>query len=184
MRITGGIHRSRKLDTPKNDLVRPTSDKVRQAVFNMLNARGLVQDLIVIDAFCGTGALGLEALSQGASYCTFFDLNKTSFELCKGNIQALKEEKRSNLILKNATNLPENLEKAIKADLVFLDPPYNKDLVPQAIASLQSNNWLSKNCFFVIEMAKPENLFCNMIDIENEKIYGDTKIILASLKDV
>ncbi len=184
MRITGGIHRSRKLETPKGDAVRPTSDKVRQAVFNMLNSRGLVQDAIVIDAFCGTGALGLEALSQGAAYCTFFDLNKTSFQLCKNNIQALREEARSNLMLKNATNLPENLNEKIKADLVFLDPPYSKDLVPQAIESLRSNNWLSQDCFFVIEMAKSETLICENIQIENEKIYGDTKIILASLNNV
>ena len=69
MRIVGGKHRSRTLFTPKDNAVRPTSDKVRQAVFNILNSRGLVVDAIVIDAFCGTGALGLEALSQGAKQC-------------------------------------------------------------------------------------------------------------------
>ena len=66
MRIVAGKHRRRTLFTPDGDAIRPTSDRVRQAVFNVLNARGLIVDAIVIDAFCGTGALGLEALSQGA----------------------------------------------------------------------------------------------------------------------
>ncbi len=181
MRITGGIHRSRKLETPKGDAVRPTSDKVRQAVFNMLNSRGVLNDAVVIDAFCGTGALGLEALSQGASHCTFFDKNKSSVTLCKSNVAALKEEDRSKIILQDATKLKERSEEIRPANLVFLDPPYHQDLISKAITSLKDNNWLSKECFFVIETAKDENFICEMVEIMNEKIYGDTKIILAIL---
>lgn len=182
MRITGGIHRSRKLETPKGDAVRPTSDKVRQAVFNMLNSRGVLQDAVVIDAFCGTGALGLEALSQGASHCTFFDKNKSSVQLCKSNVAALREEERSKIILQDATKLKQRSDNIKTASLVFLDPPYHQNLVQQSIKSLSENNWLDDDCFFVIETAKDEGVFCDNIENVNEKIYGDTKIILAILK--
>lgn len=181
MRITGGHHRSRKLETPKGDAVRPTSDKVRQAVFNMLNSRGVLQDAVVIDAFCGTGALGLEALSQGASYCTFFDKNKSSVQLCKSNVAALREEGRSKIMLQDATKLRERSDSATAASLVFLDPPYHQDLVQKSIKSLSENNWLDDDCFFVIETAKDESVMSDKIEIINEKTYGDTKIILAIL---
>lgn len=182
MRITGGLHRSRKLETPKGDAVRPTSDKVRQAVFNMLNSRGVVWDAVVIDAFCGTGALGLESLSQGAAHCTFFDKNKNSVMLCKSNIAALQEEERSKVLFQDATKLRLRPDNAKSATLVFLDPPYHQDLVPQSIKSLIENQWLEEDCFFVIETAKDESVICDNIEIVNEKIYGDTKIILAILK--
>lgn len=183
MRITGGTHRSRKLETPKSDAVRPTSDKVRQAIFNMLHSRGVVHDAIIIDAFCGTGALGLEALSQGAAHCTFLDKDKKSIALCKANVTALGEDERSNIIFQDSTKMkpcPDNIETA---SLVFLDPPYQKNLVPMALQSMHENNWLSEDCFFVIETAKNEDIFSDLIQIENEKIYGDTKITLARLND-
>lgn len=180
MRITGGIHRSRKLETPKNDAVRPTSDKVRQAIFNMLNARCLVQDAIVIDAFCGTGALGLEALSQGAHHCTFFDKNKSSIYLCQANIEKLKEEDRSVIIMGDVTNIKECPDQNPKASLVFLDPPYNQNFISKTIESLKNKNWLSQDCFFVIEAAKNELINLEYLKIQNEKIYGDTKVILSS----
>ncbi len=182
MRIVGGIHRSRKIETPKNDLVRPTSDKVRQAVFNMLNARGVVIDAVVIDAFCGTGALGLEALSQGAAYCHFFDKNKSSVDLCRSNLKKLSEETRAKITLMDTTKLKERSKETPKADLVFLDPPYHQELIPKAIKSLYQGDWLSGECVFVLEMAKDENFTGTDIIILNEKIYGDTKIILASKK--
>ena len=182
MRITGGIHRSRKLETPKGDAVRPTSDKVRQAVFNMLNSRGVVQDAVVIDAFCGTGALGLEALSQGAAQCTFFDKDKNSIQLCKINISALGEEERSVVMFQDSTKLKQRPEAVAQVNLVFLDPPYNKNLLPLAIQSLLDNHWLSDDAFFVIETSKNEKFSSENVEIINEKIYGDTKIILAELK--
>lgn len=181
MRITGGTHRSRKLETPKSDAVRPTSDKVRQAIFNMLHSRGVVHDAIVIDAFCGTGALGLEALSQGAAYCTFFDKDKKSIALCQANVSALGEGEKSKIMFQDSTKMKPCLDSSQAASLVFLDPPYHKNLVPMAIQSMDENNWLSEDCFFVIETAKNEDMSSNLIQIENEKIYGDTKITLARL---
>jgi 16S rRNA (guanine966-N2)-methyltransferase len=179
MRIVGGVHRSRKIETPKNDAVRPTSDKVRQAVFNMLNARGAVMDVVVIDAFCGTGALGLEALSQGASYCYFFDKNKSSTDLCRTNIQNLDEAERAKVTLVDSTKLKHRANETLAANLVFLDPPYHQDLIPKAIEALLQGGWMAQECVLVLEMAKDEIFVPTGTSILNEKIYGDTKIILA-----
>jgi 16S rRNA (guanine966-N2)-methyltransferase len=182
MRITGGIHRSRKLETPKGAAVRPTSDKVRQAVFNMLKSRDVLADAVVVDAFCGTGALGLEALSQGAAHCIFFDSNKNSVQLCKINVEALKETERSHILFQDSTKLKMRSGDMPKADLVFLDPPYNKNLIPLAVQSLHDGDWLSDDAFFVMEVDKNEKVTSDIIHITDEKIYGDTKILLGFLK--
>jgi len=180
MRITAGSHKGRRLETPKGRDVRPTSDKIRAAIFNALNSRGLILDAVVLDAFCGTGALGIEAISQGASHCTFFDKARSSIDLCKANIQNLELTDQSQFILSDATKAKEN--EGAKADLVFLDPPYNKNLSAPTIEHLKANNWLSDDCFFVIETDKKEEIESDLITIETTKIYGDTKIIFANLK--
>lgn len=181
MRITAGSHKGRRLETPKGRDVRPTSDKIRAAIFNALNSRGLIIDAVIIDAFCGTGALGIEALSQGASHGIFFDKARSSIDLCKTNIQNLELKEQSKIILSDVTKAKEN--EGTKADLVFLDPPYNKNLVVPAIEHLKKNNWLSHDCFFVIETDKKEEVQSNLITIETTKIYGDTKINFATLNN-
>lgn len=183
MRICAGKHKSRPLASPKDNAVRPTSDKIRQAIFNMLNARGLVVDAIVIDAFCGTGALGLEALSQGASHCVFFDKSKESIALTKQNIVTLKEEIACEVFVQDVTKAKPRPEKLSPASLVFLDPPYHQDLMSGAINSLIESGWLNNDVYIVMEMAKDENISHQKIEMMVEKIYGDTKIGLAQLKN-
>jgi 16S rRNA (guanine966-N2)-methyltransferase len=182
MRIVAGKHRRRMLFVPEDKDIRPTSDKVRGAVFNILNARGLVVNEVVIDAFCGTGALGLEALSQGASYCTFFDKSKKSVRLCEKNILAFNEQKQSELRLADVTTLGKCPEDRQPARLVFIDPPYHQDLVTPAIESLIEERWVDNQVWFLIETAKDEMISCPSILVELEKTYGDTKITLARLK--
>jgi 16S rRNA (guanine966-N2)-methyltransferase len=179
MRITAGTHKGRRLETPKGRDIRPTSDKIRAAIFNALNARGLLIDALVIDAFCGTGALGIEALSQGAAQCIFFDKAKSSIDLCKANIQNLDLVAQSKIILSDVTRVKSNEDRS--ADLIFLDPPYNQNLVMPAIENLKEKNWLNKNCLFVIETDKKEDIESDLITIETTKIYGDTKIMFARL---
>ena len=180
MRITGGFHCSRKLDTPINDAVRPTSDKVRQAIFNMLQARDVLDDAVVIDAFSGTGALGLEALSRGASHSIFFDKSKESYTLTRRNIEVLKEEERTHAFLQDVTKVKEREYTIPQSSLVFLDPPYRKDLVPQAVEALLTGGWLEEGAVLVIETARDEKIQSLLINIESEKIYGDTKLMIAS----
>ena len=92
MRIVSGLYGGRKIQAPKGRMVRPTTDKVRGAVFNMLQSRGLVDDAVVLDAFCGTGGMGLEALSRGAHSCTFVDSARDSLVCVKENISSLGAE--------------------------------------------------------------------------------------------
>lgn len=103
MKISGGHLRGRSLKPPKGRDIRPTSDKVRQAIFNMLNARGGVAGARVLDAFCGSGALGLEALSQGADFCHFWDTSPASVALCRENVALLQLEECSKISLQDAT---------------------------------------------------------------------------------
>lgn len=175
MRIVAGTHRSRILEAPKNNDIRPTSDKVRGALFNMLNSRGAVKDAIVMDVFCGSGALGLEALSQGAAFCTFIDKNRPSVDLTKRNIAALKEDTRSQSILADGTRMPVRPEDILPASLVFLDPPYGKDLVLPTLQSLAAQGWMEDGCICVIEesspIAPPDHF-----EMLAQKEYGDTYI--------
>lgn len=181
MRITGGIHRSRKLETPKSDAVRPTSDKVRAALFNMLNSRGLVRDAIVLDAFCGTGALGLEALSQGAAQAIFIDKAKSSIDLVRQNIENLGTDDQSRVLFQDSTKIKQRPDDITQVDLVFLDPPYRKGMVEKSIQALKAGNWLKPDSFFVIETAKEEDIVLDGLNIVHEKVYGDTKILFAEL---
>lgn len=176
MRITGGTHRGRVLISPKGQAVRPTSDKIRQSIFNMLRGEGLIEDARILDLFCGTGALGLEALSQGAKYCLFVDSAKTSINLAKQNAKALNLEGQTEFLLKDAAKI--NLAEPV--DLVFMDPPYHKNLAQKAIENLSKSAAISGETFFVIETEK--NASIDNLKIESQKIYGDTMITLGRIK--
>lgn len=181
MRIVAGLHRGRTLKTPQNSEIRPTSDKVRQALFNALNSRGVVVDAVVLDAFCGTGALGLEALSQGAAETLFMDVAKTSLGLAEENAGLLKELPRSKFFLKDATSPGKKPEAVPPATLVFLDPPYHKNLVPQAFAGLVTERWLADGAIVVVETELGADLSGIPADILFEKTYGDTVITVFSV---
>lgn len=179
MRIVAGKHRGRILNSPDNNLIRPTSDKVRLALFNALNSRGAVVDAVVLDAFCGTGALALEALSQGASQAILIDQAKASLELAKKNADMLKETENCVFILKDATKISMRPDGQARATLCFLDPPYRKDILPAILQSLKANDWLDEECLIVAEMEKDYEL--RDFKIESEKIYGETKILIGRL---
>lgn len=182
MRITGGEFGGRIIEAPKGRYIRPTSDKVRLAIFNMLNNRGLVEDAVVIDAFCGTGALGIEALSWGAAQCLFIDKSRDSLDLAKRNCTTLKIENVS-FLLKDSVKMAPKPESVPAATLVFLDPPYRKDLVPQSLESLSRNGWLSQIGHSILceteAQADLGALTQAGYDILATKDYGDTRVVLA-----
>ena len=160
MRIIAGRHRGRVLRAPEGEATRPTADRVRQALFDMLwhaawGGRMAVQDQLVLDAFAGTGALGLEALSRGADHCTFIEKDRGALAVLRANIAACREDPRSAVLAADATRPP---RAHVPCGLVFLDPPYGKELVPRALAALQAAGWIAPGALIVAETAAGEAL--------------------------
>lgn len=183
MRITGGQFRGRTLAAPPDARVRPTSDKVRQAIFNILahNDFGTgfsVAGARVVDLFAGTGALGIEALSHGARLCLFVDDAVESRALIRANVEALQLTGVTKIWRRDATQLgPVPAGSGGPFDLVFLDPPYRKALAPAAMASLAEGKWLAPGALLIAETAEDEPLptspHLRMLD---SRIYGDTRV--------
>lgn len=176
MRITGGTHRGRTLFGPGDDTIRPTADKVRQAIFTMLNARGAVAGAVVLDAFCGTGAMGIEALSHGAARSFFFDKSSAAVALCRRNLVRMGFEQTGAVSLRDAL-APGPAEAA--ADLIFIDPPYHKNLALPALQALHDRGWVAPGAWIVVETALKDDLEWPGMEIMVEKRYGDTRIRIA-----
>ena len=184
MRITGGIYGGRTLVAPADARVRPTSDRVRQAVFNILahNDFGMGFTLAsarAADLFAGTGALGIEALSRGASFCLFVDDSAESRGLIRENIEALSLTGASKIWRRDATQLgPMAAGAGGPFDLVFLDPPYRKGLIAPALASLHDGGWLAERAVLIVETAEDDPIpSVDGFSIHDERVYGDTRVL-------
>ena len=182
MRIVGGRLRGRALVTPKDANVRPTSDRVRESIFNILEhgIEGLAIDGInVLDLFAGTGALGIEALSRGAAQGVFVDHAATSRALLQENFQALGLGGVATIFRRSAVDLGAAYRK-LSFQLVFADPPYGKGLAEQAIAAAIANGWLSDGAVIVIEEDADAEIVwptgCQAID---QRKYGGTQVLIA-----
>jgi len=174
MRIIGGTCRGHPLKTPQGQDIRPTTDKVRLAIFNALFSRGAVVDAHVLDGFCGTGALGLEALSQGASSAFFCDVSRVSLSLAQDNARALKLDKATIFKQEDVTKIGTRPQATEKFDLVFLDPPYRKNLIEPAITNLKQGDWLNDGAWIVLESEKEWRCPSAFGAIDFEKSYGET----------
>ena len=177
MRIIAGKHRGRTLLSPKDKGIRPTSSKMRESVFNILISMGCIEDAKVIDLCCGTGALGIEALSRGASRVVFIDGSSEHLKLAWQNICYLKEEEKSILIRAKAEDLPKAKDQY---NLVFIDPPYFKKVADKALTSLIDKEWLAEKAIIVVEQAKIEDLAFSPEYYQEitTRIYGNSKITL------
>lgn len=163
MRIIAGKHKGRKIEFPRDavNIIRPTSDFARQAIFNILihGAHGLnghtFEDKNVLDLFCGTGAFGIEALSRGAARVTFVDSAREAIATVKYNVERVGETAQADFIQADATQLG----RAPRAyDLVFLDPPYFSKLLAPSLKNLHAGGWLAKGGIVVIEHDAKEAL--------------------------
>lgn len=121
MRVVAGELRGRRIESPSGDATRPTTDKVREAVFNALGSLGAVEGARVLDLFAGTGAMGIEALSRGASHCTFIEKDKNALATLRENIRNLGLEQRTNVVTGDANSA---MVASHGADIVVADPPY------------------------------------------------------------
>jgi 16S rRNA (guanine966-N2)-methyltransferase len=202
VRITGGKLGGRRLVAPDDARVRPTSDRTRQAMFNILEHRdfGLdftLENIAAADLFAGTGALGIEALSRGARFCLLVDNDAESRALIRENVEALGLTGVTKIWRRDATDLgplgggglPREVgtgsRQAIRPNkeaaggpfgLVFLDPPYRKNLIPPALKSLKDGGWLTPNALLVAETSKGEKMETEGFTILDSRNYGETEI--------
>jgi 16S rRNA (guanine966-N2)-methyltransferase len=181
VRIVGGRFKGRSLVTPKTWAVRPTSDRLRETLFNVLAHAydDPVEDARVLDLFAGTGALGFEALSRGASYVLFVDDSAEGRGLVRANIDTLGVAGITKVFRRDATRLgPAHPNQPFS--LVFCDPPYGKGLATPALAGALSGGWLAPGALCVVEEAmEAEVTLPPGFELVEERAYGDTKVLFA-----
>src|ERR687894_2951721 len=155
MRIVGGRWRGRSLAGPKSDAIRPTSDRLRETLFNILQHSydDPIEGARVLDLFAGTGAMGLEALSRGAAFALFVDDGAQARGLIRENVETLGLGGATRLFRRDATRMGAAAPNA-PFSLVFCDPPYGKDLAPRALRSCADGGWLSPGALVVVEEAQ------------------------------
>lgn len=181
MRIVAGKFKGRTLASPKDRSIRPTGDRVREALFNIL-AHGIdgfeIEGARVLDLFAGTGALGLEALSRGAKYCLFIENSASARALIRTNVEALNLTGVTRIWRRDASALGPagNMEPF---DLVFADPPYGQGLSQKALGAALDNNWVRTGGIVVVEESagsfvdEPEGY-----EELDRRAYGDTEILV------
>lgn len=182
MRVVGGMHRGRALATPQHDGLRPTSDRVRESVFNIL-LHGVpdfsLEGARVIDLFAGTGALGIEALSRGAAYCLFVEEAPEARALIRTNIEALHLTGTTRIFRRDATDLGPagNMEPYA---LAFLDPPYGKGLGEKGLIALRDGKWLVPGAVVVLEERENSEITLPEGFTEfDRRSWGDTQAIFV-----
>lgn len=181
MRIVGGRHRGRPLEAPDGLAVRPTADRTRESMFNILcqgklaeNGNPLI-DAQVLDAFAGTGALGLEALSRGAARVTFMENQAASLKACRANVKSLGEDASSDILQGDVLRPP---PAKAPCDIVLMDPPYNQDLPRPAIVALNAAGWIAPAALVVVELMAQESFEVpeGFEELDNRK-YGKARLI-------
>ncbi|MEM9667724.1 MAG: 16S rRNA (guanine(966)-N(2))-methyltransferase RsmD [Pseudomonadota bacterium] len=180
MRIVAGKFKGRQLVTPKGRNTRPTSDRTREAVFNILaHAEWAppIEGARVLDGFAGSGALGFEAMSRGARFCLFIDVAGAARAAIRTNAEAMSLFGVTRIHRRSADalgDMPANLGKPF--DLVFLDPPYDHGLVLPTLASLQTGSWLSDNAALVVETGRDEDIDFDGWQVCDVRTYGAAKV--------
>ncbi len=175
MRIVAGKYRGKKLYTPEGKDVRPTSERAREAVFNILNSRrgNDYSDIKLADIFAGTGAFGLEAISRGVAEVTFVDINTN---LVQKNAKMFeKEQNKIKIIKASVLNLP---VARTKFNMVYMDAPYDKGLTEVALEQLVAKNWLEEKALCIVEVKQNERFeISDDFDLIDERAYGLAKIL-------
>ena len=179
MRVVGGRLKGRNLVSPSSREIRPTADRLRESVFNILvhGYGNPVQGARVLDLFAGTGALGIEAISRGASFGLFIDNGAEARALLRNNVEALGLGGVTKVFRRDATNLgPAHPLEPFA--LVFLDPPYAKGLAEKALASLRDGGWLTPAALLVVEEAKAAAFAApDGFEELERRVYDDTEFV-------
>jgi len=178
MRIVGGRNRGRRLAAPAGLTARPTADRARQALFDVLAHGDLValDGARVVDCFAGTGALGLEALSRGAAHATFIEADPRVLAILKANADSLGERGVA-VIGGDATRPP---PATAPCQLAFLDPPYGSGLAGPCLSALAGNHWLDAGALAVVEVAAKEPFVApDGFRVADERIYGAARLVFV-----
>ncbi len=179
MRIIAGDWRGRKLIAPKGDTTRPTADRTRETLFNMLNSRlGAFNDLAVADLFAGSGALGLEALSRGSGSCLFVEDDRDALKALKTNVAALETGRRATVQAGSVMSLG---PAKVPHDLIMLDPPYHSGAGVVALDRMVRLGWIGPATWIALETAFNEDVECKNLTIEIDRKVGKAKLTLLRL---
>ncbi|HUB62944.1 MAG TPA: 16S rRNA (guanine(966)-N(2))-methyltransferase RsmD [Methylocella sp.] len=183
MRIVGGSLKGRTLQGPASNAIRPTSDRLRETLFNILahSYDNPVESARALDLFAGTGAMGIEALSRGARFALFIDQSMEACAIIRANVEALGLTDTARILRRDMRKLGTAPEHE-QFDLVFVDPPYGKGLVTPALQALRGGGWLDKGALVLIEERATADV--DMPDgfaaIETRH-FGDTQAVFATL---
>ncbi len=187
MRIVAGKWRGLNLVVPDIEDTRPTMDRTRQAVFNILRSASwamkedgtpLLRDALVMDVFAGSGAMGFEALSQGAAYALFMEQHPEAGRAIQKNQQKMRADDMMKLMHTDVMTLGLNSRKP--AQIAFFDPPYHQGLLEPALVTMREKKWITNDTLLVMEMHKQENPAIELT-IHDSRIYGTSKVIFANL---
>lgn len=179
MRIVAGTYRGRRLQAPEGRDVRPTSDRTREAVFSKLSHGWEPDDFTlrgarVLDAFAGTGALGLEALSRGAERVTFMDASRDSLVVLHHNVETLGAQRHVSIVRGDATRPPPAPEPCA---LVLMDPPYADALETPALAALAAMGWIAEGAVIVVELPRTRDIVVpEGFVLEETRTYGRAQV--------
>lgn len=176
MRIISGEKRGAKLESLPGDDTRPTTDRVKESLFNIIqwNIRGAK----VLDLFGGSGGLGLEALSRGADFACFTDANPGAVRIINSNIKKLGFEDRAKVI---SGDFKTALKGDVSYDLIFIDPPYASDFIEQALELISGNKVLADEGIIVCETTKDKQLDVKGFNIRKQVCYGITKLVFLEV---
>ena len=178
MRIIAGNARGRKILSPVGMGTRPTLDRIKESIFNIIQNR--TRNAVVVDMFSGTGSLGLEAASRGASMCYLIDMGDTTFEMLQKNVDNLKFNEKCKCLKGDTYKYMEQFaNEGIVFDIIFIDPPYAKDMIPPAIEIIASNNLLSKDGIIVCKIDSSEEIYKgnSIIHLSDSRKYGNTTVL-------
>ncbi|KXZ39614.1 16S rRNA (guanine(966)-N(2))-methyltransferase RsmD [Alkalithermobacter thermoalcaliphilus JW-YL-7 = DSM 7308] len=177
MRIISGTLRGLRLKSPKSMNIRPTSDRVKESVFNIINSN--IADSFVLDLFSGTGSLGIECLSRGAYSCTFVDNSKESISILKENLNKARMLQKSDIIFSDVISALNKLAvKRDRFDIIFMDPPYLKKLIIPALETISKSEILEEDGIIIVEHDSKDVIPDKVGNLTKyrEKQYSSTKI--------
>lgn len=175
LRVISGIAKGHKLKTLDGTATRPTSDRVKESLFNIISY--YINDKVVLDLFAGTGSLGIEALSRGASACTFVDSNPKCIQIINDNLMHTKLITKAYVINCSYREAIDKFKKYKKVfDIVFLDPPYNKNFIQESLKLLAYSGIITNGGIIVAEKSTKDEVPQNVGDIKlfDQRKYGDT----------